>query len=48
MADNKIGVEEARLISEVLKVNSSLTSLDLRSDKEKREKKKNRRMNDRE
>ena len=45
--DNKIGDEGARMISEALKCNSTLTILDLYSDeKNDKEKKRNRIIND--
>ena len=52
MTDNKIGVEGAKTMSEMLKVNTTLSSLNLGCEEEernkKREKKKKRIMNDRE
>ena len=36
MTDNKIGDEGAKAMSEMLKVNTTLTSLDLRGEEEKR------------
>ena len=51
MAGKRIGVEKSKIVGEILKLNTTLTSLDLsgeeeRKGKEKEEKK--RRMNDRE
>ena len=49
MTDNEIGVEGAKALSEMLKVNTTLTKLDLESEekrKEKRKKREKRRMND--
>ena len=49
MTDNGIGNEGAKTMSEMLKVNSTLTSLDLRGEEEKgiiQEKEKKKRMND--
>ena len=37
MIDNNIGDEGAKAMSEMLKVNSTLTSLDLRSEEERNE-----------
>ena len=37
MIDNNIGAEGAKSMSEMLKVNTSLTSLDLRSEEERNE-----------
>ena len=50
MTGNGIGDEGAKSMSEMLKVNSTLTTLDLASEeerKEREEKEKERRMNDR-
>ena len=51
MTDNKIGVEGAKTMSEMLKVNTTLSSLNLGCEeeerKEKRKKREKRRMNDR-
>ena len=48
MTDNRIGAEGVKVLSEMLKVNSTLTTLDLSSEEEiKREREiKERRMND--
>ena len=50
MTDNEIGEEGAKAMSEMLKVNSTLTELNLGSEeerKEREEKEKERRINDR-
>ena len=49
MTDNGIGVEEAKAMSETLKVNTTLKTLGLCSEKERKERetKEERRMNDR-
>ena len=48
MTDNGIGAEGAKAMSEVLKVNTTLTSLDLECDEERKEKEKEKeRTNDR-
>ena len=39
MTGNEIGEEGAKALSEMLKVNATLTELDLRSEKETKEKK---------
>ena len=46
MTDNEIGVEGAKAMSEMLKVNSTLTTLNLGCEEERKEKEKERRMND--
>ena len=47
MTDNEIGVEGAKALSEMLKVNSTLTTLNLSSEEERKEKeKRKKRMND--
>ena len=49
MTDNEIGVEGARTMSEMLKVNTTLTTLDLAGEEERkreRRERKERRMND--
>ena len=38
MTDNGIGVEGAKAMSEMMKVNSTLTSLNLRCEEERKEK----------
>ena len=50
MTDNGIGDEGAKAMSEMLKVNSTLTTLDLSCEEERkeREERKKRKMNDRE
>ena len=52
MSGNEIGVEGAKAMSEMLKVNTTLTSLDLTGEeeerKEKRKERDKRRMNNRE
>ena len=40
MTDNEIGVEGAKSLSEILKVNTTLTTLNLRSEEERKEKEK--------
>ena len=47
MTGNDIGDEGAKAMSEMLKVNSTLTSLNLWSEEERKEKEKERRVNDR-
>ena len=50
MTDNEIGDEGAKSMSEMLKVNTALTSLDLSGEKEERKekrKKREKRINDR-
>ena len=49
MTDDKIGVEGAKALSEMLKVNTTLTSLDLSCEEEddRRERREKRRMNNR-
>ena len=48
MTDNEIGVEGAKSLSEILKVNTTLTTLNLSSEEERKEKeKRKKRMNDR-
>ena len=37
MTDNEIGVEGAKAMSETLKTNTTLTSLDLRSEEEEKQ-----------
>ena len=47
MTDNEIGVEGAKSLSEILKVNTTLTTLNLSSEEERKEKeKRKKRMND--
>ena len=50
MTENRIGVEGAKAMSEMMKVNSTLTTLYLRGEEERKERRqrKERRMNDRE
>ena len=52
MTDNEIGDEGAKALSEMLKVNTTLTSLDLSGEEERKgkekEKREKRRMDDRE
>ena len=43
MTGNKIGVEGAKAMSEMLKKNTTLTSLDLHSEEEERKEKKKKR-----
>ena len=48
MTGNRIGVEGAKAMSEMLKVNTTLTTLNLSCEEERKEKEeKERRMNDR-
>ena len=47
MTDNEIGDEGAKALSEMLKVNTTLTSLQLLSEEERKEERKERKMNDR-
>ena len=43
MTDNEIGDEGAKAMSEMLKVNSTLTTLDLRCEEERKEKRRKKR-----
>ena len=45
MTDNEIRVEGAKALSEMLKVNTTLASLDLRSEGRKEEEQRRKRMN---
>ena len=45
MTDNEIGDEGAEAMSEMLKVNTTLTSLNLESDRSRKELKRNKRKN---
>ena len=42
MTDNKIGVKGAKSLSEMMRVNTTLTSLNLNSEKKKRERERTR------